>query len=104
MIYVSCGGHIEKYKNIEEVIQFYKECAACSEGSERSRYMSIIVDALSLNGKEPAFITDGMRPFGIDFDPSTLSPSEIRAIMKGFGITKSEIDRFKKDYEERRNK
>lgn len=104
MIYVSCGGHIEKYKNIEEVIKFYKECAGWCEGSERSRYMSIIIDALDLSGKKTACITDGIRTFGIDFDPSTLSPSEIRAIMKGFGLTKSEIDRFKKDYEERRNK
>lgn len=101
MVYVSCGGYIKPYKNIKEVIEFFKECTYYCEGSERERYMNIIVDALDHMGKQEVCISDGMSTFGVDFDIMTLTEAQLATIRKGFHLTVEELARFAMRYKER---
>lgn len=104
MVYVSCGGYIKPFKNIEEVIEFYKECTYYCEGSERERYMNIVMEALDNIGKQEVCVSDGMRAFGVDFDIMTLTEAQLETIRKGFHLTPEELARFATKYKERMEK
>lgn len=38
-----CYGKIHSFKTKKEAVKFWKECALYSEGSERERYISILM-------------------------------------------------------------
>ena len=42
MIVTKCYGKEKQWATKEEAIKFFIECALCSEGSERDRYMTIL--------------------------------------------------------------
>ena len=50
-----CYGHKDEWESKDEAIKYYMECANASEGSERERYMTIILQLL--DGQKVA--TDG---------------------------------------------
>lgn len=50
-----CGGHKDEWQDRELAIRQFVEWSCCSEGSERERYTSILLQLLS--GKD--FATDG---------------------------------------------
>jgi hypothetical protein len=104
MVYVSCGGYIKPYKNIKEVIEFYKECTYYCEGSERERYMNIIVDALDHMGKQEVCLSDGMRVHGVDFNINDLTEKQLMTIRIGFKLTVEELAKFAIKYKERMEK
>lgn len=43
-IEVICYGKSRFYEKRTDAIRFFKECADCSEGSERERYLNILMD------------------------------------------------------------
>ena len=43
----TCYGHKDKWESKEKAIGYFSECAMCSEGSERERYMNIILQLLN---------------------------------------------------------
>lgn len=102
MVYVSCGGYVRPYKNMKEVLKFFKECASYCEGSERERYMTIVLEALDNIDKNEVCISDGMRTFGIDFDIMKMSTEQLAIIRKGFGITAEELAQFASRYNARK--
>lgn len=104
MVYVSCGGYIKPYKNMKEVLAFFKECSYYCEGSERERYMTIVMEALDNLDKKEVCISDGMRAFGVDFDILTLTEKQLETIRKGFHLTVGELTRFATMYKERMEK
>lgn len=104
MVYVSCGGHIKPYKNMREVLEFFKECSYYCEGSERERYMTIVMEALDNLDKQEVCISDGERAFGVDFDILTLTEKQLETIRKGFHLTVEELARFATKYKERMDK
>lgn len=55
-IKVLCYGTISEYNTRKEAIDLYREGACCSEGSEKERYMNILLDLL--DGKN--YCTDGV--------------------------------------------
>jgi hypothetical protein len=101
MVYVSCGGYIKPYKNIKEVIEFYKECTYYCEGSERERYMNIIVDALDHMGKQEVCLSDGMRVHGVDFNINDLTEKQLMTIRTGFKLTVEELANYAVKYAKR---
>lgn len=56
MITTICYGEKKTFKTREEALQFYCECASWCEGSEKERYMNIVLELLA--GKTVA--TDGV--------------------------------------------
>ena len=46
MIKTHCYGEIKEWANRDEAIKFFSEAIECSEGSEQSRYSSILVQLL----------------------------------------------------------
>lgn len=102
MVYVSCGGYIRPYKNMKEVMTFFKECASWCEGSERERYMTIVLEALDNIDKDEVCISDGMKSFGIDFDIMEMSEKQLATIRKGFGITAEELAGYAARYNARK--
>ena len=56
MVKTICYGKEKVFETREEAVRFYSECACWSEGSEKERYMNIILDLL--NGETVA--TDGV--------------------------------------------
>lgn len=50
-----CYGHIDKWESRAEAIKYFYECALCSEGSEKERYVNIMMGLMT--GANPA--TDG---------------------------------------------
>ena len=104
MVYVSCGGYIRPYKNMREVLEFFKECSYYCEGSERERYMTIVMEALDNIDKKEVCISDGMRAFGVDFDIMKLTEAQLDTIRKGFHLTVGELTKFAMRYKERGDK
>lgn len=102
MVYVSCGGYIRPYKNMKEVLKFFKECASYCEGSERERYMNIVMEALDNLEKQEVCISDGMRAFGVDFDIMKLTEAQLDTIRKGFHLTVEELAGFASRYNARK--
>ena len=43
----STYGREKKFKSREDAIMFFKECVMCSEGSEQSRYVSILMQLMN---------------------------------------------------------
>ena len=56
MVTTICYGKEDKWETREEAMKYFTECACWSEGSEKERYMNIILDLL--NGETVA--TDGV--------------------------------------------
>lgn len=104
MVYVSCGGYIKPHKNMREVLEFYKECSYYCEGSERERYMNIVMIALDNLDEQEVCINDGMRTCGVAFDILTLTETQLETIRKGFHLTPEELARFATKYKERTGK
>lgn len=104
MVYVSCGGYIKPYKDMKEVLTFFKNCTYYCEGSERERYMNIVVEALDNLGKQEVCVGDGMGAFGVDFDIMTLTEEQLATIRKGFHLTVEELAKMAVKYRERVSK
>lgn len=45
-ITTTCYGETREWESREDAIQFYVECSACSEGAERGRYTTLILQLL----------------------------------------------------------
>ena len=43
----STYGREKKFKSRKDAIKFFKECVMCSEGSEQSRYVSILMQLMN---------------------------------------------------------
>ena len=104
MVYVSCGGYVRPYKNMKEVLETFKEYTYWCEGSERERYMIIVMQALDNLDKNEVCVSDGMRVVGVDFDIMSLTTEQLATIRKGFHLTPEELVKFATKYEERRDK
>ena len=104
MVYVGCGGCVRPFKSMKDVVTTFKEYTYYCEGSERERYMSIVMEALDNIGKQEACISDGMRVFEIGFELSKLNPDQLATIRKGFGITVEELTKMAVKYKERVSK
>ena len=46
MVRVICYGKEDIWKNREDAIRFYREGVACCDGSERERYVNVLMDLL----------------------------------------------------------
>lgn len=103
-VFVSDGGYIRAYNDLQEVNYLYSQAAYCSEGSEQSRYLTILQAAHEPHNSDYIFITDGMRVCGISFDTNTLTSEELDAVKKGFRLTNDQIREFHKSYMERKHK
>lgn len=42
-----CYGHIDKWKDRAEAVKYFYECALCSEGAEKERYVNIMMDLMA---------------------------------------------------------
>lgn len=42
-----CYGHIDKWEDRVKAVKHFYECALCSEGSEKERYVNIMMDLMA---------------------------------------------------------
>ncbi len=42
-----CYGHIDKWEDRAEAVKYFFECASCSEGAEKERYVNIMMDLMA---------------------------------------------------------
>ena len=103
-VFVCDGGYIRAYNDVQEVNYLYSQAAYCSEGSEQSRYLTILHEAHAPHIGNYVCITDGSRPWGISFDANTLTSEELDAMKKGFNLTNDQVRQFHKSYMERKHK
>lgn len=47
MITTICYGHEDKWENREKAINYFVECSNASEGAERERYTTILLQLLN---------------------------------------------------------
>lgn len=50
-----CYGHMDKWKSRAEAVKYFYECALCSEGAEKERYVNIMMALMGGSN----FATDG---------------------------------------------
>ena len=42
-----CYGHMDKWNNRAEAVKYFFECASCSEGAEKERYVNIMMELMA---------------------------------------------------------
>lgn len=42
-----CYGRIDKWDSRVDAVKYFYECASCSDGAEKERYMNIMMDLMA---------------------------------------------------------